>query len=204
MEHLSLFATDVLVFRPERAAALNAAVLPAILAASEAEAGVTASEVGGWHSTPDLAQRGPPYRPVLDHIVRCVSEAARTVAARSGQPLPPFGWSVEAWAIVLESGGYNRPHDHQPAHFSVAWYVDAGDPPTPDHPMSGALSLLDPRGPIAQPPGGTLWPRTLDIQPESGMLVVFPSFVTHHVHPYFGSRPRVVVSANLRMVGPGG
>lgn len=204
MECITPFSTDVFVFRPPEAEALNPPLRQALLAERQGGPGVSASEVGGWHSVPDLARRpGPPTRPVMQSIVRHTGEVVRQLAGRRGQTVPPLGWSVEAWAIILDEGGYNRPHDHHPAHFSAAWYVDAGEPPTDDHPLSGAFSVLDPRRATGVIPGLDLWPSSLDIRPESGMLIVFPAWLRHHVHPYRGERPRVVVSANLRLVPPG-
>lgn len=200
MDHLSLFCTDVFVFRPPNAETLNPPLLQAILDERSREPGVSASQVGGWHSRPDIAQRtGPPYRPVMETIVDRVGQVLHRLAAQRGQPVPSHRWSVEAWSIVLERGGYSQPHHHRPSHFSVAWYVDAGEPPSEAHPLSGAFSLLDPRGQVGRVQGLDLWPPTLDIHPESGMLLIFPGWALHHVHPYAGERPRVVVSANLRI-----
>ena len=34
------------------------------------------------------------------------------------------------------------------------------------------------------------------VQPQAGLLVVFPSWLYHWVHPYAGERPRIAVSFN--------
>ena len=121
------------------------------------------------------------------------NEFGRRVMAR-GLRVPPHGWSVQAWSIVLDPGGYNRVHDHASSHWSVAFYVDAGDPASP---LGGALSFIDPRRSALTIPGLDLDPATLDVFPQTGMLVIFPGYLQHMVHPYDGTRPRIVISANL-------
>ena len=37
-----------------------------------------------------------------------------------------------------------------------------------------------------------------NIAPTPGLLLVFPSFVYHGVHPYRGSKPRISIAFNLR------
>jgi len=95
----------------------------------------------------------------------------------------------------LRDGGYVVPHDHGDVHWSVAYYVDAGDEVPPP---SGRLAFLDPRRSGRSIPELAL-ATTFELAPRTGALVVFPGWLQHHVHPYRGQRPRICISCNLTM-----
>ena len=40
---------------------------------------------------------------------------------------------------------------------------------------------------------------TFTIRPRTGMLVVFPGWLQHYVHPYRGTRPRIAIACNVTM-----
>ena len=63
--------------------------------------------------------------------------------------------------------------------------------------MHGTCMAADPRSgartvPKMQDPFG----YNFDIQPEEGLLVVFPGWMLHEVHPYYGNDVRISLSAN--------
>ena len=37
------------------------------------------------------------------------------------------------------------------------------------------------------------------IAPEPGLLVIFPGYLTHFVHPYAGATPRISIAFNTRV-----
>jgi hypothetical protein len=77
------------------------------------------------------------------------------------------------------------------------YYVDAGTV-NPDRPLSGVLEFLDPRAGVeAVTAPGDPYGEPLRVRPESGLMVVFPSWLYHWVHPYFGELPRIAVSFNV-------
>jgi predicted 2-oxoglutarate/Fe(II)-dependent dioxygenase YbiX len=88
------------------------------------------------------------------------------------------------------------------------YYVDAGTNSL-DHPLSGVLEFLDPRAGIeAVTAPGDPYGEPLRVRPEAGLLIVFPSWLFHWVHPYVGKTPRIAVSFNatcraLSAVKPG-
>ena len=57
--------------------------------------------------------------------------------------------------------------------------------------------FVDPRRPPALSGGVPLYPGQFGVTPRTGMLLVFPGWLSHFVHPYTGSRPRVSLSANV-------
>jgi hypothetical protein len=76
------------------------------------------------------------------------------------------------------------------------YYVDAGTQP-PDRSLSGVLEFLDPRAGVeAVTAPGDPYGEPVRIRPEAGLIVIFPSWLYHWVHPYTGSTPRIAVSFN--------
>jgi uncharacterized protein (TIGR02466 family) len=212
MDALRLFATPVFVYELASMEATNQQLAEALLRESSAQAGLRRSNVGGWHSLPDLAQRSEPcftqlMQAIVAHVGHSVQALANEQASLGRRPAPAgdwlakVRWSVLAWAMVVGEGHYTELHDHGDAHWSVAYYVDAGDPPTESHPNSGLLGLVDPRR-CGRPIPGLEQPSTVLIKPRSSVMVVFPGWLQHFVHSYAGTTPRICISANVTMSEP--
>lgn len=111
--------------------------------------------------------------------------------------------SLSAWAAICRAGAYHAPHAHPDSAWSGAYYVDAGTS-DPDTPLGGVLEFLDPRGGAeAVTAPGDPYGEPFRVRPESGLLVVFPSWLYHWVHPYAGQTPRIAVSFNVMLAAPG-
>jgi uncharacterized protein (TIGR02466 family) len=195
---ISLFATPVVVVDLPDMAEVNAELARQLLAEEQAVPSWQRANVGGWHSEPDLGRRPDDgFRRLIGHVVDAVGSTVVAIAGDTGvAQLPPYRYAVTAWAMIMRNGHYVIPHDHGDVHWSVAYYVDAGDDlPAP----SGRLSFLDPRRSGRTIPGPTLFPSAFDIAPRTGALVIFPGWLQHHVHAYRGERPRICISCNLTM-----
>ena len=46
---------------------------------------------------------------------------------------------------------------------------------------------------------GDPYGEPLRVRPEAGLLVIFPSWLYHWVHPYGGQTPRIAVSFNASL-----
>jgi hypothetical protein len=100
--------------------------------------------------------------------------------------------------MVMRDGDYTIVHDHGTAHWSVSYYVDAGDADVENHPESGLFAVLDPRRYIRPIPGlGDFSMTQFTVRPRSGRLVIFPGWLQHYVHPYRGTRPRIAIACNV-------
>jgi uncharacterized protein (TIGR02466 family) len=199
-DRFELFTTPVVVFRPDGTDELNRGLTERLVAEAKDTPGIRRSNVGGWHSIPDLTQRRDPYfQGLFQLIVHHVGQVIDELAQATHQPRSqPYRYAVEAWAMVMNAGDYTIVHDHAATHWSTVYYLDAGDADADAHPDSGTLSFIDPRGAMAGLPGLDLFPGQFSVKPRTGILVVFPGWLRHYVHPYRGTRPRVCVSSNLR------
>ncbi|HWA14269.1 MAG TPA: putative 2OG-Fe(II) oxygenase [Burkholderiales bacterium] len=198
MPDLPLFSTPLSMYELTGMDEANREVTARLVAESRSVPSVQRSNVGGWHSRPDLALRqDAPFRAVIQGIVARVKETVENLARQSGQQLPPMRMGASAWAMVMRNGDYTIPHDHADSHWSSVYYTDAGDADLAANPDSGMLAFVDPRHGGRPMPGLDLTGSTFTAQPATGRLYVFPGWLYHYVHAYRGTRPRVCVSCNV-------
>ncbi len=196
MEMLDVFSTPICVRRidePELAAALTAHMV----AESRTHPGIRRANVGGWHSVPDLTlRRTDPFPWFFQRLVAELDAAVAELAVRRGVPPPRYRYGIQSWAMVMGPGDYTVMHDHAESHLSGVFYADAGDEaPAP----SGQIAFVRPGGGFADLPGLSLAPTTFQVQPSTGMMVIFPGYLPHYVHAYQGQRPRVAIPFNTRI-----
>lgn len=198
MPHLPLFATPLSMYESPGMDEVNRDLTARLVAESVSVPSVHRSNVGGWHSQPNLALRPEAcFRTLIQHIVTRVRETVEGLAQESGQQLPVMRFGVHAWAMVMRNGDYTIPHDHADAHWATVYYADAGDADEGAYPDSGLLALVDPRHGARPMPGLDLLGKTFTARPSAGRLLVFPGWLLHYVNAYSGQRPRVSVSCNV-------
>ena len=102
-------------------------------------------------------------------------------------------------ATICRAGAYHAPHSHPDSAWSGVYYVDPGTA-SPDHLLSGVLEFLDPRSGVeAVTAPGDPYGEPFRVRPQAGLLVVFPSWLYHWVHPYAGQTPRIAISFNATL-----
>jgi uncharacterized protein (TIGR02466 family) len=152
------------------------------------------SNIGGWHSSPDLLRRPEPSVAAL--ITWLTWAVSRIVDASAGRSAARGQMLLSAWATICRRGAYHAPHSHPDSAWSGVYYVDAGMR-TPEHTLSGVLEFLDPRaGAEAVTAPGDPYGEPVRVYPETGLVCIFPSWLYHWVHPYWGETPRIAVSFN--------
>lgn len=169
--------------------------LRALVLAEEAEyVSLGRSNVGGWHSRPDFLTK---LHPAVSGLNTWLKWALRRVIDASAGPNTFQGTlSLSAWVTVCRSGAYHAPHSHPDSAWSGVYYVDPGSR-TPNQRLSGVLEFLDPRAGVdAVTAPGDPYGEPFRIWPQAGLLVVFPSWLIHWVHPYMGDTPRIALSFN--------
>jgi uncharacterized protein (TIGR02466 family) len=172
--------------------------LQAVILGQEAEyASLGRSNIGGWHSRPDFLSRS---EPAVDALTTWITWAVRKmVDATAGPDVFKGTLSVSAWATICRAGAYHGPHSHPDSAWSGVYYVDAGEP-EPHSPLNGVLEFLDPRAGVeAVSAPGDPYGEPVRVRPEAGLLVIFPSWLYHWVHPYAGQSPRIAVSFNATL-----
>jgi Flp pilus assembly protein TadD len=150
---------------------------------------------GGRHSG-DLLGCDAPVVAGLEHVIQ---EAVERYVARAGSPAAhpflataPERVVLTAWAVILDSGGYQIPHVHPAGWLSGVYYLrlPAADPL---HGHAGWIEFGRPDPVIA----GDGEPITHVLRPQPGWLVLFPSYVYHRTLPFEAPGPRISVAFDV-------
>ncbi len=195
-----LFATPISNLKLDDAEALNAGLISEIHAAAADDEGLSRSNVGGWHSATDfLLGPGAAISELRERITARVKALCRTVARNPDDPAAA-DFDLEGWANVLSHGQYHSMHSHPNAAWSGVYYVTGNPGVDADHPFSGKLELFDPRpgASLSYVEHTNLYGRFL-VNPVAGQLVLFPGWLQHMVHPYFGPGERITVAVNATL-----
>jgi uncharacterized protein (TIGR02466 family) len=169
--------------------------LHALILNEEAEySSLGRSNIGGWHSRPDFLHRSDYNVAALTSWI--IWALRRMICATTGKDAFKGALDITAWATVCRAGAYHAPHSHPNSAWSGVYYVDGGAE-TPDRPLSGMLEFLDPRAGVeAVSAPGDPYGEPFRVRPQAGLLVLFPSWLYHWVHPYAGAPPRIAISFN--------
>lgn len=176
--------------------------LQALILAEEAECpSLGRSNIGGWHSRTDFLNR---REPAVSGLTTWLSFGLRRIIdATAGANTFEGTLLISAWAAICREGAYHAPHSHPESAWSGVYYVDPGTE-QPDRPLSGVLEFLDPRAGVeAVAAPGDPYGEPFRIRPVAGLLVVFPSWLYHWVHPYTGQAPRIAISFNASLARAG-
>lgn len=204
IEVTPVFPTLIGRFRIPDAEAMNEDLRALILAEETEYPTLGRSNIGGWHSRPDLLKR--PEGAVAGLNAWITWSLCRMIAATAGANTFQGVLSMTAWATVCRAGAYHGPHSHPDSAWSGVYYVDAGSD-TSGPPFSGVLEFLDPRSGVdAVTAPGDPYGEPFRVRPQAGLMVIFPSWLYHWVHPYLGQTPRIAISFNAALgstVAPG-
>ena len=203
---LKLFPTPVVISTMPDAEALNAELKRIILAREPASESVQRSNRGGWQSSWDLHEwGGAPMQKVLGFARAIADEATVDRAGKRHK----IAWRINSWANVNRSGHGNQFHTHPGALWSATYYVDDGGVAA-DPSLGGEFEMQDPRGvaPVMYAPqltfpgpDGAALGESQRLTPRAGMFVLFPSWLSHGVCPYRGTRERISIAINFSLGG---
>ncbi len=115
----------------------------------------------------------------------------------------PVDWTVQGWANVNRFGDYHDAHNHPHSYLSGTYYVKI--PSTTEKLRGrkdlrpGCITLYDPRPGVNMGAikGDPYVDPEYTVAPEPGMLLMWPAFINHFVHPNLSKQPRVSISFNI-------
>jgi len=99
------------------------------------------------------------------------------------------------WAIINKKGASNARHTHPNSYLSAVYYIKA-----PEH--CGDILFYDPRSAKVnrKPPttkSNKLNAEEVNITPQDGLLVFFPSYLHHAVDENKSDEERIIISFNV-------
>jgi uncharacterized protein (TIGR02466 family) len=180
--------------------AMNQGLHALILDEEEQYPSLGRSNIRGWHSRRDFLHRSDANVAALTSWI--IWALRRMICVTTGQDTFKGTLSITAWATVCRAGAYHAPHSHPDSAWSGVYYVDGGAE-NHEQPLCGMLEFLDPRaGAEAVSAPGDPYGEPFRVRPQAGLLVVFPSWLYHWVHPYTGETPRIAISFNASIGAP--
>ncbi len=194
------FLTPLLVRNIPNFEAVNAELKEQILLGREKDAGVSVSNRGGWQSSPTLWNWDTP---AIETFKRWVHDCMQRMAALSTQETDLAKVDIEylagAWANVNGHGNYNDGHVHPDCDWSCVYYAECGHL-DPGWDRNGKFELRDPRiRAHASKLAGYGFGRSMLIDPEPGKMILFPAWMEHSVHPFYGSGQRISIAVNIKV-----
>ena len=139
-----------------------------------------------------LADEDALIRAALEAFEEPLRDYASAIGAASSHPLSARnrGRPIvdKCWSVRLRQEGFHVNHIHPEGWISSAYYVCVPPETEDSAAMSGWIKFGEPKLPIA----GCLPERLL--QPRSGRLVLFPSYMWHGTTAIHGSDPRTTIA----------
>ena len=139
----------------------------------------TKSNVKAWHSSWTTHLENPNFQPLVDRMLSACEFISKGYFE---------GGDVEykvlnMWAMMYEDTEWTRKHSHFPSDFAACYYVDVEPGSAPVIFESVEQDGLHDNN------------QPLTIQPQNGMLALWPAILHHEVPPTKGRR--MCVSANI-------
>ena len=111
--------------------------------------------------------------------------------------------TVQGWPNINRFGDYHDAHNHPRAYLSGTYYVKM--PATLEKLRSrsdvrpGCITFYDPRPGVNMTAikGDPYVNPEYTVKPEPGMLLMWPAFINHFVHPNLSKQTRISVSFNI-------
>ncbi|MBX2867814.1 MAG: tetratricopeptide repeat protein [Acidiferrobacterales bacterium] len=103
--------------------------------------------------------------------------------------------SIVCWAVVLDDGGFQRPHIHPAGWISGVYYVSV---PDTNHELTDSGSIVFGEFPKTLAPDDCSYERTV-FRPKSGQMILFPSYLYHSTVPHSGVEPRICLSFDVAL-----
>ena len=173
----------------------NEKLLSIILEEEQNQKSVSYSNVGGWHSD-DISFQDKRY----NEVGMFIRKSFETVY-KANNYIDNLLIKVPAmWSMVNRKTHFNKHHFHPDCDWSFTYYVSA--------PVdSGNIVLVDPRIRKAMRDHRFILknyknPGTHEIfalTPIAGQLIIFPSYVEHHVEQNLTDNVRVCIAANIAL-----
>ncbi|MCW8092966.1 TIGR02466 family protein [Alteromonas sp. ASW11-130] len=198
-DHMAMiFSTPLVAYNWPDSENLNRELTQEILKREASSKGVQKSNIGGWHSEPDFFRwKAPCINKLFKRVNQITVSLTQSISLSEGKPRR-FKFKFDAWANVNRDRGYNTPHNHPNCLWSGVYYIARGNPTANGDSRNGKLELLDPRaGANMAYLKNTILESRYVIDPIPGLMVVFPSWLTHQVHPFHGSGERISVAFNV-------
>ena len=139
----------------------------------------TKSNVKAWHSSWTTHYENPRFRPLIDLTLDACKFISEGYYEQDDLELKVINF----WAMMYEDAEWTKRHSHFPSDFACCYYVDV---------EPGCAPVIFES---VQKDGVNDNNQPLTIQPENGMLLIWPAMLHHEVPPTKGRR--MCISMNI-------
>ena len=140
----------------------------------------TKSNVKAWHSSWTTHQENPKFQPLIDRVI----DACKFISAGYYEGGNDLEYNViNMWAMMYEETEHAVKHSHFPSDFAAVYYVDV---------EPGCAPVIFES---VQKDGVNDNNQPLTLQPQNGMLAIWPAVLHHEVPPTKGKR--MCISMNI-------
>ena len=137
------------------------------------------SNVKAWHSSWTTHQENPKFQPLVDLTLN----ACKFISAGYFECDDIECKVINLWAMMYEDTEWTKKHSHFPSDFAAVYYVDVEPGSSP---VIFESVIKDGVNDNNQP---------LTLQPQNGMLAIWPAILHHEVPPTKGRR--MCISMNI-------
>lgn len=196
------FATPIVTVDFPGCESLNAQLATTIRGMEREDGGRLLSNRGGWQSKATLhASTDEAMVKLFSMIDAAVHGGVCDVLGHAPDGPVARDWTIRAWANINRRYHHNSVHYHVGGFWSGVYYIEV-PPNLPDGhgsirfkcPSPGAIladTIKSPRQ-IKQ-----MFLNTIGVQPQPGMLLMFPSWLEHSVEPFVADGERISVSFDV-------
>ena len=139
----------------------------------------TKSNVKAWHSSWVTHEENPKFQPLVDRVL----DACKFISAGYYECESENFKVINLWAMMYEDTEWTKRHSHFPSDFAACYYVDVEPGCAP---VIFENVVKDGVHENNQP---------LTLQPQNGMLAIWPAILHHEVPPTKGRR--MCISMNI-------
>tara|TARA_B100001109_G_scaffold227656_1_gene202430 strand:+ start:202 stop:774 length:573 start_codon:yes stop_codon:yes gene_type:complete len=139
----------------------------------------TKSNVKAWHSSWVTHQQNPNFQPLIDLTLN----ACKFISTGYYECRDIEFNVINMWAMMYEDTEWTKRHSHYPSDFAACYYVDVEEGCAP---VIFESVIKDKIHDNNQP---------LTLQPQNGMLAIWPAILHHEVPPTKGRR--MCISMNI-------
>lgn len=191
------FTTPIMHFKIENGVALAKEFEAEAYRMRKKDKGVSKSNRGGWHSSETTIHS---VLPCFEKLRQQILGSLKAIGKMGSKPMLGDGLnlSLNGWININPTGGYNAPHQHPGSQWSGVFYVT--QPPVAEG-DSGVIEFLDPRTDLAdwRILRSPWFANKRKLRPAAGDMVVFPSYLTHWVHPNETKDDRISIAWNATL-----
>ena len=137
------------------------------------------SNVKAWHSSWITHHENPKFQPLIDRVI----SACQFISAGYYECGNQHYHILNLWAMMYEDTEWTKRHSHFPSDFAVCYYVDVEPGCAPIIFESVEKDGIHDNN------------QPLTLQPQNGMLAIWPAILHHEVPPTKGRR--MCISMNI-------